>query len=286
MTDRLVATILGCGSSGGVPRLGGPDDAGIWGACDPANPKNRRTRCALLLERISREGATRVVFDTGPDFRAQMLTSRVARLDAVIYTHDHADHTHGLDDLRQIVFNTRKLLPVWADATTRAVLRTRFGYTFETPEGSSYPPILEMNPIEEAHFSSETPIVIDGAGGPIAAQPFRARHGRTDALGFRVAAAKDGRSAGPALAYLPDADQIYEDSWPVVEGLSVFIVDALRYTPHPSHAHLEMTLDWIARARPKRAVLTNMHVDLDYATLNAETPDHVEPAYDGMQVEL
>lgn len=282
----LVATVLGCGSSGGVPRLGGPGGAGLWGACDPAEPKNRRTRCALMVERTGPEGVTRIVFDTGPDFREQMLAARVDGLDAVIYTHDHADHMHGLDDLRQVVFLTRKLMPIWADAATEATLRTRFGYAFETPKGSDYPPILDLKPILEAHYAPETPIIVEGAGGAIAAQPFRVRHGRNDALGFRVAAAEAGRAVGPALAYLPDVDEIYEAAWPALDGLAVFIVDALRYTAHPSHANLERALEWIARAAPERAVLTDMHIDLDYQTLRAETPAHVEPAYDGMRLPL
>lgn len=285
--DGLVATILGCGSSGGVPRLGGPDGAGVWGACDPSNPKNRRLRCSLLVERFGADGVTRVVFDTGPDFRAQMLAARVTSLDAVIYTHEHADHLHGLDDIRQMTFITRKLMPVWADAPTEAVLRRRFGYVFETPEGSDYPPILEMNRIEARHFAAETPIVVEGPGGGIAARPFQVRHGRGEALGFRVAAVAPGAPlSGPALAYLPDADEIYEPSWDALSDLDVFIVDALRYRPHPSHAHLEMTLEWIARAAPRRAVLTDMHNDIDYATVGSETPDHVEPAYDGMRITI
>ena len=285
MSEGIVATILGCGSSGGVPRLGGDGEAGQWGACDPANPKNRRRRCALLVERFGPEGVTRVVFDTGPDFREQMLDARVSTLDAVIYTHDHADHIHGLDDLRQIVFNTRKLLSIWADEDTRKGLLQRFGYVFETPPGSSYPPILEMNLIEPDHFAAQSPLVIQGAGGAIAARPFRVRHGRTDALGFRVSAAKGKRPVGPSIAYLPDADEIYEPAWPALRGLDVFIVDALRYTPHPSHANLELALKWIGRAKPKRAVLTNMHIELDYETVKAETPAHVEPAFDGMRIE-
>ncbi|MCI4663905.1 MAG: MBL fold metallo-hydrolase [Neomegalonema sp.] len=282
----LVATILGCGSSGGVPRLGGADGAGLWGACDPSNPKNRRSRCALLVERTGPAGVTRVLLDTGPDFRQQMLAAKVAMLDAVLYTHDHADHTHGLDDLRQVVFAMRKMVQVWADQTTRDVLMERFRYTFETPVGSSYPPILQMNLIEPQHFDPASPIVIEGAGGPIAARPFLVRHGGSEALGFRIAAIDDGVVSGPALAYLPDADEIYAAAWPALAGLDVFIVDALRYTPHPSHAHVDLALEWVARARPKRAVLTDLHVDLDYETLKAETPPHVEPAYDGMRITL
>lgn len=287
MNGELRARILGCGSSGGVPRLGGPDGSGQWGACDPTNPKNQRTRCSLLVERTGPAGATRIIFDTGPDFRTQMLAAKVATLDAVIFTHDHADHMHGLDDLRQVVFNTRKLLPVWADAATRRVLETRFAYVFETPEGSAYPPILEMRDIVEAHFSAQTPLMIDGAGGAIAARPFRARHGLQDALGFRIWAPDRARpGAAPAMAYLPDADEIYADSWPVIADLDVFIVDALRRAPHPSHANLDLALEWITAARPVRAILTDMHVDLDYETVLAETPAHVEPAYDGLEITL
>ena len=153
MTDQLRFRILGCGSSGGVPRLGGN-----WGACDPNNPKNARTRCSLLVERQSKNGRTQVLIDTSPDMRAQLLQAQVGRLDAVLYTHDHADHVHGLDDLRMIVFNRRSRLPVWANQVTSAGLLSRFSYAFKQPEGSAYPPILELNHIEG-------PVKVDGAGG-------------------------------------------------------------------------------------------------------------------------
>jgi phosphoribosyl 1,2-cyclic phosphate phosphodiesterase len=264
MVDQLRATILGCGSSGGVPRLGGH-----WGACDPTNPRNRRRRCSLLLERIGVGGTTRVLIDTSPDMRDQLLDVGVGVLDGVVYTHSHADHVHGIDDLRMIVFNTRKRLQVWADSPTQDALLSRFGYAFVQPAGSPYPPILDLNTIS-GDFS------IDGPGGAISLQPFRADHGSMDALGFRV----------EGLAYLPDAVRIPDESWAALEGLECFIVDALRHKPHPTHAHVQMTLDWIKRAAPKRAVLTNMHVDLDYAAMEAETPDHISPAYDGMVLEL
>jgi len=262
--DVLRATILGCGSSGGVPRLGG-----TWGACDSANPRNRRRRCSLLLERISDAGTTRVLIDTSPDMRDQLLDTGIGTLDAVVYTHSHADHVHGIDDLRMIVFNTRKRLPVWADGPTQDALLSRFGYAFVQPAGSPYPPILNLNTIDGA-FS------IDGPGGAIPLQPFTADHGSMDALGFRVG----------GLAYLPDAVDIPDESWPILQGLECWIVDALRYKPHPTHAHVDMTLGWIKRAAPARAVLTNMHIDLDYATLEAETPDHITPAFDGMALEF
>jgi phosphoribosyl 1,2-cyclic phosphate phosphodiesterase len=259
---ELRLTILGCGSSGGVPRLGGH-----WGACDPAEPRNTRRRCSLLVERIDSAGITRVLIDTSPDLRAQLLDAGVGVLDAVIYTHSHADHVHGLDDLRMVFFNTRRRLDVWADAATERDLRARFGYAFEAPEGSDYPPILNLHPIE-----NDGDIAVTGAGGKLTFRPLRVAHGSIDALGFRVGNA----------AYLPDVSEIYPTAWEALQCLDCWIVDALRRKPHPTHAHLDRTLDWIARAAPRRAVLTNMHVDLDYATLAAETPDHVVPAHDGL----
>ena len=260
----LRATILGCGSSGGVPRLGGE-----WGACDPTDPRNRRRRCSLLLERIADTGTTSVLVDTAPDMREQLLDAGVGHLDAVVYTHGHADNVHGIDDLRMIVFNTRKRLQVWADHATQDSLLSRFGYAFVQPAGSPYPPILDLNSIT-GEFT------IDGAGGPMVLRPFRVDHGSMDALGFRIG----------GLAYLPDVVRIYEESWPVLADLDCWIVDALRYKPHPTHAHLALALEWIERVKPRRAVLTNMHVDLDHATLEAETPDHVTPAHDGMVLEV
>ena len=262
----LKFTILGCGSSGGVPRLS-ETGHGDWGDCDPANPKNRRRRCSLLIERSTPEGLTRVLIDTSPDMRDQLLDAGVGTLDAVVYTHSHADHMHGIDDLRQIVFNLRQRLPVWADGPTQEALLSRFGYAFTQPEGSPYPSILDLHTISG-------PVTIHGAGGPVTLTPFRAEHGAMDALGFRIG----------GLAYLPDAIDIPPESWPLLEGLDCWIVDALRRKPHPTHAHLALTLDWIARARPARAILTNMHNDLDHATLCAELPPHIRPAYDGMTV--
>ncbi|MTJ05115.1 MAG: MBL fold metallo-hydrolase [Sediminimonas qiaohouensis] len=257
-------TILGCGSSGGVPRLGGH-----WGDCDPNNPKNYRRRCSMLVERVTDQGTTRVLIDTSPDLRAQLLDAGVGELDAVVYTHSHADHVHGLDDLRMIVFNMRRRLPVWADGDTQNDLYSRFGYAFVQPEDSPYPPILDMHTIKGE-------ITIEGAGGPVHLIPFKANHGSIDALGFRIG----------TLAYLPDAVGLPGASWKMLEDLDCWVVDALRRTPHPTHAHLDMTLDWIARAAPRRAVLTNMHIDLDYQTVEDETPEHITPAHDGMVITL
>jgi phosphoribosyl 1,2-cyclic phosphate phosphodiesterase len=243
-----------------VPRLGG-----LWGACDPTNPRNRRRRCSLLVERAGPEGVTRVLIDTSPDLREQLLDAGVGELDAVIYTHEHADHVHGLDDLRMIVFNMRRRLPVWADGPTQSALLNRFGYAFVQPEGSPYPSILDLKTIDG-------PVRIDGAAGPITFRPFRVNHGSIDALGFRI---------GP-LAYLPDVAEMSPAAWDEVAGADTWIVDALRYKPHPTHSHLDQTLGWIAKAAVRRGVITNMHVDLDFDRVAAETPANVDPAHDGM----
>ena len=256
----LRCTILGCGSSGGVPRLGG-----LWGDCDPNNPKNRRSRCSMLVERDGPNGTTTVLIDTSPDMRHQLLAANVGRLDGVVYTHSHADHMHGIDDLRMIVFNMRARLPVYADAATSDALSERFSYAFVQPEGSSYPPILDLNLIDGA-------FEVDGPGGPIPFLPFEVHHGGMNALGFRIG----------DLAYLPDVAKIPANVVPVLEGLECWILDSLRRTPHPTHFDLDTALGWIDRMQPARAVLTNMHIDLDYDTLEAETPDHITPAYDGL----
>lgn len=261
---RMRFTILGCGSSGGVPRIGG-----FWGDCDPTNPRNRRRRCSMLVERFEGDAATRVLIDTTPDMRDQLLDAGVGHLDAVVYTHSHADHVHGIDDLRQIVLNLRNRLPVWADAPTQDALLSRFAYAFVQPAGSPYPPILDLKTIDGA-------FEIAGSGGPIGFQPFEVDHGAMTALGFRIG----------DLAYLPDVVAIPEEAWAHLQGLECWIVDALRRKPHPTHAHLDLTLEWIARARPRRAVITNMHLDLDHATLEAELAPHIRPAFDGMVIEI
>ncbi len=261
---RLRFTILGCGSSGGVPRIGNH-----WGACDPANPRNTRRRCSVLIERMGEDGTTAVLIDTSPDLRAQLLDAGIGALHGVVYTHSHADHTHGLDDLRMIVINMRKRLPVYADGATQNDLISRFGYAFVQPEGSDYPPILDLHGIGGD-------IAIDGPGGPVTLTPFHVKHGNIDSLGYRIG----------DVAYLPDVSDLYPESRAALQGLDLWIVDALRRDPHPSHSHLANTLTWIEQIAPARAVLTNMHNDLDYETVAAETPAHVTPAYDGMRIEI
>jgi phosphoribosyl 1,2-cyclic phosphate phosphodiesterase len=258
----LKVTILGCGTSGGVPRVGNH-----WGACDPADPKNRRRRCSLLVERAGGEGETAVLVDTSPDLRQQLLDAGVGWLDGVLYTHDHADHVHGIDDLRQVAFNGRSRVDVYYDETTGNALRSRFSYCFDSPTGSEYPPILKGHEIS----AGET-LQILGKGGAIEAMPFRQIHGSSESLGFRFG----------GIAYSPDVSDFPDESLESLRDLDVWIINALRPTPHPSHLSLEQALGWIARLKPRRAVLTHMHLDLDYATLARELPPGVEPAYDGM----
>ena len=261
----LIFTILGCGSSAGVPRVGSG-----WGACDPNNPKNRRRRCSLLVERRGLQGVTRVLVDTSPDVREQLLDADARHLDAVLFTHGHADHTHGIDDLRALAIHQRRRIDVYLDEPTSQALRRRFAYCFETPPGSSYPPILREHRLEVG-----VPVSVEGAGGAIVALPILHHHGDIVALAFRFG----------ALTYSPDVNGMPAESVKALAGLDTWIVDALRYTSHPSHWSLSETLDWIARIVPRRAILTNMHVDLDYDALRLKLPPNVEPAYDGMQIE-
>ena len=212
-----------------------------------------------------------MLVDTSPDLREQMLDLDVRHLDAVWYTHEHADHTHGIDELRAFFLIQRKRIPVHADTTTSAMLLRRFAYCFEQALGSEYPPILELCSLQAGQI-----VNADGAGGIISGLPFVARHGNIDALGFRICNS----------AYLPDVNGIPDASIEALSGLDVLIIDALRRTHHPSHFSLPETLSWIERLQPKRAIITNMHIDLDYETLCKELPQNVEPAYDGMNLSI
>ncbi len=260
MSENLKVTVLGCGSSGGVPRIGHD-----WGACDPAEPKNRRSRCSIMVQR----GETTVLIDTSPDLRQQFLTADIDRLDGVLYTHDHADQSHGIDELRVVHLRHNRRIDIHADPATASTLRNRFGYCFGDNEDKGYPAILNLNLFDG-------PVTVDGPGGSIKAVPFPQDHGAVTSYGFRI---------GP-FAYSSDVVGLPEESWEILDGVECWLVDALRYKPHPTHAHLDMTLEWIDRLKPKHAVLTNLNVDLDYQTLKAEVPDGVEPAYDGMVLEF
>src|SRR5262245_34140944 len=216
-------------------------------------------------------GATRLLIDTSPDLREQLLASGVGALDGVLWTHEHADHTHGIDELRVVAINMKSRVAAYADDATAAMLHTRFGYCFTAPPRSEYPPIVTLG-----RLVAGAPIAIDGKGGPIEAVPFTVLHGSMEVLGFRIG----------DIAYTPDISGLTGESERWLAGLDLWIVDALRYTPHPSHFTVAEALAWIERLEPRRAILTNMHVDLDYATLRRELSAGVEPAYDGLKIEI
>jgi phosphoribosyl 1,2-cyclic phosphate phosphodiesterase len=247
-------TILGCGTSTGVPRIGND-----WGVCDPNEPKNRRSRCSIMVE----EGATRILVDTSPDLREQMLAANVMDIDAVVYTHDHADQTHGIDDLRVFALTKRRKVDIYGDADTLASLKKKFAYCFEDVRG--YFAILKPHEIGLRPFDI----------GGLAILPIDQDHGTMRSLGYRFG----------DVAYSNDLVHLPDEAFEKLAGLKVWIVDALRYNPHPTHSHLERTLGWIERLKPQRAILTNMHIDLDYQTLRRELPAGVEPGYDGMVIE-
>ncbi|UYN97738.1 MAG: MBL fold metallo-hydrolase [Enhydrobacter sp.] len=250
-------TILGCGTSAGVPRPGGKNGMGEWGAANPDDPRNRRRRCSILVQDAGRT----VLVDTSPDVRAQLLDARVERIDAVIWTHYHADQVHGIDDLRPYALR-QGALDSWMDDRTYAVLRKRFGYCFEAEDGF-YNPIYRRHAIDGPFSAAGIPVV-----------PFAQDHGTTQSLGFRF---------GP-IAYANDVVELPEEAFDTMAGVDTLIVDAMRYRPHPTHAHLERALGWIERIQPRQAFLTNLHVDMDYAALERETPAHVRPCHDGLVI--
>ena len=272
---KLRAIILGCGSSGGVPRIGGEGGRGDWGACDPTNPKNRRTRCSLVVQRANEEGTfegplTTLLIDTSPDMREQLLSNHIPSVDAVFLTHDHADQTHGIDDLRVIAIRNMARVPVYFSEQTCPNLLKRFDYCFEQQPGSSYPAVLDHKRLP--HEGDE--VLVDGPTGPIPVMPFLQTHGRVPSHGFRFG----------GLVYSPDLDGLHEESWELIGQPDVWIIDALQYKPHGSHLHLDKTLEYLERTGSKRGVLTNLHVVMDYETLASRTPEHVTPAFDGMSL--
>lgn len=245
--------MLGCGTSSGVPRIGGN-----WGACDPSNPRNRRRRVSILVE----WGSERVLVDTSPDLREQLLDAGVATLTAVFYSHDHADHSHGIDDLRGVFHAQRRRVDCYMDDATAATLTRRFDYVFHGHNG--YPACARALPMEEMHRF-----------GDLVVRPFRQWHGPIESKGFRF------ECGGRAIAYSTDISGIPDESWPFLAGLDLWIVDALRREPHPTHSHLAQTLGWIRRAGPREAWLTHMDQSMDHDRLLAELPKGVTPGYDG-----
>lgn len=249
-------TVLGCGTSHGVPRIGG-----FWGECDPSEPKNRRRRVSLAVE----QDGYRFIIDTTPDLREQLLAADIGRVDAVFYTHDHADHCHGIDDLRGLYHAMGEQIPVYADERTLASLRARFDYVFQGAEG--YPAIAKPHVLEVGR-----PIEV----GPISVQSYWLNHGPIQTVGYRFGTA----------AYATDFNSIPDASEDYLRGLDVWVVDALRRKPHPTHPHLDLTLSWIEAYGPKQSYLTHMAWDMDYQTLCRELPEHVRPAYDGLEIHL
>ena len=250
---RLI--VLGCGTSSGVPRIGGD-----WGACDPNDPRNRRSRAAILV----RSETTTILVDTGPDMRAQLLAAGIGALDAVIWTHEHADHTHGIDDLRQIFHVRREPVPGYARQETLDLLEQRFGYVFAGRYG--YPSTAQRVLLEDEVTIGDIRVrVVDQPHGEITSAGLRFEHGDW------------------SIGYSTDFSAITQDMENLFEGVDVWVVDALRRKPHPTHPHLAMTLDAIARLNPREAILTHMDQSMDYATLLAELPAGVVPGYDGLE---
>ena len=265
MSGALEFTILGSGSSGGVPRADGN-----WGDCDPSDPRNHRSRCSLLVRRPAASGPlheTTVIIDTSPDLRLQTAAAGARRIDAALFTHDHADQAHGIDDLRPFFLNQRVRIPAYMDQATYDGLTRRFDYIFVSQGG--YPAIFEPRLIPPLGVD----FAVGGPSGEIPVQTFDVDHGEVRAVGYRIG----------GVAYTPDARAIPEASWAALQDLDVWIVDALRWTPHPTHAHVDLALEWIARAKPRQAILTNLHIDLDYQVLAARLPPNVEPAFDGFR---
>lgn len=247
--------ILGCGTSSGVPRIGND-----WGDCDPSDPRNRRTRVSILVEHDD----TRILVDTGPDMRQQLLAADVGTVDAVIWTHEHADHVFGIDDLRQVFHLRGTPVPGYARPGTRARLEEMFGYVFQGR--ADYPPTAKMH---------ELPDVL--RIGPITVRVTDQPHGSIVSAGLRFEC--DGKSIG----YATDISGMTNHMRALYAGLDVWIVDALRRRPHPTHPHLGQALGWIAELAPRQAVLTHMDQSMDYATLSAELPPHVVPGHDGLE---
>lgn len=264
--DLMSFTLLGTGSSGGVPRVGNQ-----WGNCDPDNEKNRRRRCAMLVRKTNSSGKqTTLLIDAGADLREQLLSANVTNLDAVMLTHPHADHIFGLDDLRQLALSLRRSIEVHMDEYTSSIVMRSFGYCFKQAADSSYPSFCT-----EKRIIPTQPTRITGAAGYVQAHPLVVEHGDIDALGFRI----------HDLVYIPDIKRIHNTrAWDLLQNVSILIIDALRHRSHPAHLNLEEALALIKRVAPQRAILTNMHSDLDYATLMNSLPDGVEPGYDGLTV--
>ncbi|WP_368416460.1 MBL fold metallo-hydrolase [Falsiroseomonas sp.] len=258
-------TLLGCGASGGVPLLGGEDERGQWGACDPSEPRNRRTRSSVVVEDAA---GHRLLIDAGPDLRAQMLACGIGRLDAVVFTHTHADHVMGIDELRIVNRIIGGPLDAFGSYVTLSELKTRFEYAFRpAPPQGFFRPALVPRPVAPGEWATM-------GGMPV--RVLRQDHLVTETLGFRV-----GR-----FAYSTDVVAMTEDTLAALEGLDTWVVGCLQRAPHLVHAGLDQVLGWVARLRPRRTVLTHMSQDMDWAWMCANLPPGIEPGHDGMVLEV
>ncbi len=270
---NLQVTILGCGSSGGVPRVGGD-----WGACDPLEPKNRRLRSSILVEYWQGEGAARpkedkrtiALIDTSPDLRHQLLAANTQHIDAVLYTHDHGDQTHGIDDLRALAYRQGARIKTYMGSEDQNDISVRFKYCFEKPEGRMHPPILDL----QTHIKDGDDISISGPGGELPISVVEVGHGNVNAFGFIFCG---------KLAYTPDVHTINQATLDKHSGINTWVLDALRYHKHPTHAHMDKSLHWGAQTRAKKLIFTNLHIDMDYNTLLSELTGPHDIAYDDMK---
>ncbi len=260
--------VLGCGSSGGVPRIGN-----VWGACDPKNPKNRRSRCSILIKAKSKtsEKTTNILIDSGCDVREQLLRANIDRLNAVFYTHEHADHTHGIDDLRVLALSQREQIQTYMSQSCADIITKNFSYCFNQPKDSNYHPFLKANIIKAGEE-----IIIDGAGGAITILPFLQHHANIDSLGFRIG----------DFAYSCDLSSLAKSSYRLLDGVKIWLLDALRYSAHPCHLNVEQAVNLVNELNIPKAYLTNLHIDLDYDKLSSELPNHIRPAYDGLEINM
>ena len=254
----MKVTILGSGTSSGVPRVDGN-----WGTCDPAEPRNRRRRVSILIE----DDGTRILVDTSPDLREQLLAEGGGRPSAVIWTHEHADHCHGLDDLRPFYFYGKEPIPGFARPRTKAELELRFAFAFAGHQ--EYPPFVSCGDLAD-----------DSEIGEVRVRVADLPHGQITTAGLRFDV------GGKSIAYFTDFNEMPDNAAALVRGVDVWIVDAVRHAPHPTHPHLAQTLEWIATLAPKHAILTHMDQTMDYRSLCAALPKGIEPGYDGMAVVL
>ena len=261
MARQAKAIILGCGSSGGVPRVDG-----FWGKCNPDNPKNRRTRCSLFFT----VGGQNIIIDTSPDLRLQVHREEIRKVDAVLYTHDHADQAHGIDDIRAFTFLRQgKAIPAYMDQDTANVLNKRFDYIFTPKAGTGYPAIMDLNIVGSSFSLPEIDETIE---------TFPCPHGAITARGFVIG----------NMAYAPDVHHLEEDTLEFLQKkkLKYFVIDCLRDTPHPTHAHFDIVMEWYDIIQPENMILTNLHLDLDYDELSKRLPNNIKAAYDGIDFDF